>query len=73
MESASNTRSIMKSETPAVSAHRADTVEAYQVAIERIIRHMQQHLDEPLDLERLGQVGCISKFHLVRAAARRDR
>jgi len=56
----------MKTETLATSTHRVNTVEAYQAAIERIIHHMQGHLDEPLDLVHLAQIGCISKFHLVR-------
>ena len=46
--------------------HRVETVEAYQRAVERVIAHMKQHLEEPLDLEHLAQIAAISKFHLVR-------
>ncbi len=46
--------------------HRADTVQAYQTAVERVIRHMQLHLDQPLDLHDWAQIACLSKFHLVR-------
>ena len=47
-------------------AHRADTVDAYQAAVERAIRYMKEHLAEPLDLDRIAEVAAISKFHLVR-------
>jgi AraC-like DNA-binding protein len=48
------------------SAHRTDTNEAYQTAVERVIRHMKAHLDEEVDLDQLAQTAAISKFHLVR-------
>jgi AraC-like DNA-binding protein len=48
------------------ASHRSDTVEAYRSAIERVIRHMKEHLEEPLNLEELAQIAAISKFHLVR-------
>jgi AraC-like DNA-binding protein len=51
---------------PPPTAHRADTVEAYQTAIERVIRHMKANLEEPLDLDELSSIAAISKFHLVR-------
>jgi len=54
------------SNNPSPSPHRADTVEANQVSVERAIRHMKEHLAEPLDLDKLAQVAAISKFHLVR-------
>jgi len=50
----------------APSAHRADTVEAYQKSVERVIGHMRDHLEEPLDLDQLARIAAISKFHLVR-------
>jgi len=50
----------------AATAHRADTVEAYQVSVERAIRHMKEQLAEPLDLDRMAEVAAISKFHFVR-------
>jgi AraC family transcriptional regulator len=46
--------------------HRADTVEAIQVSVERAIRHMKEHLAGPLDLDELAAIAAISKFHFVR-------
>ena len=57
--------SLVKTDLAATS-HRADTVEANQVSVERAIRHMKVHLADPLDLDALAQVAAISKFHLVR-------
>jgi len=48
------------------SPHRGDTVEAYETSVVRAIRHMKEHLAEPLDLDALAQIAAISKFHLVR-------
>ena len=48
------------------STHRDDTVEAYQKSIERVILHMKEHLEEPLNLEQLARIAAMSKFHLVR-------
>jgi AraC family transcriptional regulator len=48
------------------TTRRAETVEAYESAVERVIRHMKSHLEEPLDLDRIAQIAAISKFHLVR-------
>jgi AraC family transcriptional regulator len=48
------------------SSHRVDTVEAYDTAVVRAIRHMKEHLAEPLDLEQIARVAAISKFHFVR-------
>jgi AraC-like DNA-binding protein len=47
-------------------SHRPSTVEAYRTSIERVIGHMQAHLNEPLDLDQLAAIAAISKFHLVR-------
>jgi AraC-like DNA-binding protein len=55
----------MKADLQATS-HRGDTVEAYETAVVRAIRHMREHLAEPLDLDELAQIAAISKFHLVR-------
>jgi AraC-like DNA-binding protein len=52
--------------TLAIPSHRADTVDAYQTSIERVIRHMKANLAEPLDLDQLASIAAISKFHLVR-------
>jgi len=51
---------------PLTAPHKADTVEAYRKAVERVVGHMRSRLEEPLDLERLAQIAAISKFHLVR-------
>ena len=48
------------------SPHRADTVDANQLSVERAIRHMKEHLADPLDLDELAQIAAISKFHFVR-------
>jgi AraC family transcriptional regulator len=41
-------------------------MEAYETAVVRAIRHMREHLAEPLDLDELAHIAAISKFHLVR-------
>ncbi len=46
--------------------HRVDTAEAYRAAVERIVTHMKEHLDEPLVLDEIARIAAISKFHLVR-------
>ena len=48
------------------TTRRANTTEAYRAAVERTIRHMQQHLEDPLDLDHIAGIAAISKFHLVR-------
>jgi AraC family transcriptional regulator len=50
---------------PAAS-HRAETTDAYQTAVERVIAHMKVHLEEPLELDRIAEIAAISKYHLVR-------
>jgi len=50
----------------APSTHRADTLTANQLSVERAIRHMREHLVETLDLDALAQVAAVSKFHFVR-------
>jgi len=49
-----------------VSARRNGTVEAYETAVVRAIRHMRENLAEPLDLDEIARIAAISKFHLVR-------
>jgi AraC family transcriptional regulator len=55
----------VKTEIP-TSTHRSGTAEAYVKAVERVIGHMKEHLEEPLDLDELAPIAAISKFHLVR-------
>ena len=41
----------------------------YQERILRVLRHIQAHLDEALDLEELARVACFSSFHFHRVFA----
>jgi AraC family transcriptional regulator len=41
----------------------------YQQRILRVLTHIQEHLDEALDLEELAQVACFSSFHFHRIFA----
>ncbi|MGA9779774.1 MAG: GyrI-like domain-containing protein [Verrucomicrobiia bacterium] len=41
----------------------------YKERILRVLRHIQEHLDEALDLEELAQVACFSSFHFHRVFA----
>jgi AraC family transcriptional regulator len=41
----------------------------YQERILRVLRHIQEHLDEALDLEELARVACFSSFHFHRVFA----
>ena len=50
----------------AATAHRSDTVDAYQVSVRRAIRHMKANVAQPLDLDRLAEIAAVSKFHFVR-------
>ena len=36
---------------------------AYEKRIERVTAYIHEHLDEPLDLDRLAEVACLSRFH----------
>ena len=41
----------------------------YKERILRVLTHIQEHLDEPLDLEELAWVACFSSFHFHRIFA----
>jgi AraC family transcriptional regulator len=41
----------------------------YKERILRVLTHIQEHLDEPLDLEELARVACFSSFHFHRVFA----
>src|ERR1700678_4341090 len=41
----------------------------YQERILRVLTHIQEHLDEALDLEELARVACVSSFHFHRIFA----
>ena len=38
----------------------------YQARIERVIDYIQDHLDEPLDLNHLAEIACFSPYHFHR-------
>jgi AraC family transcriptional regulator len=38
----------------------------YAARMNRVVEHIQTHLDEPLDLERLAAIACFSPFHFHR-------
>jgi AraC family transcriptional regulator len=42
------------------------TVLDYSRRIERVVEHIADHLDEPLDLQRLAAVACFSPYHFHR-------
>lgn len=35
----------------------------YEARIERVIAYIHEHMDEPLDLDHLADVACLSRFH----------
>ena len=41
----------------------------YQQRILRVLTHIQEHLDEALELEELARVACFSSFHFHRVFA----
>jgi AraC family transcriptional regulator len=41
----------------------------YKERILRVLRHIQEHLDEALDLEKLARVACFSSYHFHRIFA----
>src|SRR5881394_974366 len=49
-----------------LTTHREDTADAYQKAVERVIRHMKQQFADPLDLDAISEIAAVSKFHFVR-------
>lgn len=45
---------------------RPATVDSYQDRLERVLHYIREHLDEPLTVERLSAVACLSPFHFHR-------
>jgi len=45
---------------------RATTLRFYKEQLLRVLVHIQQHLDEPLALEELARLGCLSPYHFHR-------
>ena len=37
--------------------------ERYETRLNRLLEHIYDHLDEPLDIERLAQIACLSPYH----------
>ena len=37
--------------------------ERYETRLNRVLEHIYDHLDEPLDIERLAQIACLSPYH----------
>ncbi len=49
---------------------RTDTRQIYEERITRVLLHIQRHIDEPLELERLARVAHFSPFHFHRIFTR---
>jgi AraC family transcriptional regulator len=45
---------------------KPETLESYQERLVAVLIHIQEHLDEPLPLERLAAVACFSPYHFHR-------
>lgn len=45
---------------------RPTTTLSYSDRVQRVIRHIHDHLDAPLDLRRLADVACLSPYHFHR-------
>jgi AraC family transcriptional regulator len=43
-----------------------DTVDRFRARFVRVLAHVDEHLDEPLSLERLSDIAAFSKFHFQR-------
>lgn len=48
---------------------RPSTANSYHERLNRVLVHIQEYLDEPLTIERLAQVACLSPFHFHRIFA----
>lgn len=45
---------------------RPATLDSYQTRLERVLTYIHSHLDEPLTMERLAGIACLSPFHFHR-------
>ena len=45
---------------------RPNTTTSYQERLNRVIAHIRKHMDEPLTIDRLADVACLSPFHFHR-------
>lgn len=50
----------------AARAYRASTLTSYALAVERVIQTMRTQLSEPLSLEEMAEIACLSPFHFNR-------
>ncbi|MFH0879846.1 MAG: AraC family transcriptional regulator [Lentisphaerota bacterium] len=48
---------------------KEETIRDHQERMNRVLTHIQQHLDEPLTLDDLARVACFSPFHFHRIFA----
>ena len=55
-----------ESATQLVPGRRIQTAEMYRSSVIKVIRHMKQHLQDPLDLDGIASIAATSKFHFVR-------
>jgi AraC family transcriptional regulator len=46
--------------------YRASTLTSYSLAVERVIEAMRAQLSEPLSLEEMAEIACLSPFHFNR-------
>jgi AraC family transcriptional regulator len=51
---------------PSMAENRPTTARDHRQRILRVLIHLQQNLDEPLDVERLARVAALSPFHFHR-------
>jgi AraC-like DNA-binding protein len=47
-------------------AYRTGTLVSYSLAVERVIAAMRAHVSEPLSLEEMAEMACLSPFHFDR-------
>ena len=47
-------------------AYRANTLASYALAVERVIEAMHAHVSEPLSLDEMAEIACLSPFHFHR-------
>ena len=45
---------------------RQETRESYARRLQRVVEHIWSHLDQPLDLNRLADIACLSPYHFHR-------
>jgi AraC-like DNA-binding protein len=47
-------------------AYRASTLTSYSQTVERVIAEMHAHISDPLSLEAMAEIACLSPFHFNR-------